>query len=67
MTVFFFYVFLLVLNGKGIHEEIRKLEFGKKRDFWMQVTEPVRVVSEATRAARLREGVESLAKEWLGD
>ena len=67
MTVFFFYAFLLVLNGKGIHEEVRRLEFGAQRDFWMKVSEPMRYVSEVTGAARLREGVESLATAWLDD
>jgi len=67
VAVLFFYAFLLLLNGKGIYDGIRRLEYGKQRDFLLKVAEPVRFVSEVTRAAALREGVELLSHKWLNN
>ena len=67
VTVFFFYVFLLLLNGKGIYDGVGRLEYGTQRDLLLKVVEPVRFVSEVTRAAKLREGVELFSHKWLNN
>ena len=67
VAVLSFYVCLLLLNGKGIYDGVRKMEYGAQRDFLLKVVEPVRFVSEVTRAAALREGVESFSRRWLND
>lgn len=64
-TVLFFYVFLLLLNGKGIQTGISNLEYGPRRDFLMQVTKPLAVLSERTQACLLRDEVEARAGIWL--
>ncbi len=65
LAVLFFYAFLLLLNGKGIHEGVSRLEYGPRRDFLMAATRPLAVLSERTRACRLRDGVEASAGNWL--
>lgn len=63
--VLFFYAFLLLLNGKGIQEEIAKQEYGPRRDFLMQVTHPIAVLSEKTHACAIRDTVKERVGIWL--
>ena len=63
--VVFFYTFLLLLNGKGIHEEIAKQEYGARRNFLLQVTRPLAVLSEKTHASAIRETVKDTVGSWL--
>lgn len=63
--VLFFCLFLLLLNGKGIHEEVGKQAYGPRRDFLLQVTQPFAVLSEKTHACALRDTVETSAGIWL--
>ncbi len=61
----FFYLFLLLLNGKGIHEEIAKQAYGSRRDFLLQVTRPLTVLSEKTHACFIRDAVKNRVGIWL--
>ena len=63
--VLFFYAFLLLLNGKGIHEEIAKQAYGARRDFLLQVTRPFAVFSEKTHASTIRDTVKDTVGIWL--
>ncbi len=61
----FFYAFLLLLNGKGIHEEIGKQAYGVRRDFLLQATRPLAVLSEKTHACFIRDAVKNRVGIWL--
>jgi len=57
---------LLLLNGVGIHNRIKQdVEFGSRRDRLLRMTLPLRRVSEWTRAAVLRAGVQRTLGVWL--
>ena len=63
--VVFFYAFLLLLNGKGIYEEIAKQAYGAHRDFLLQVTRPLAILSEKTHACAIRDTVKDTVGIWL--
>ena len=64
-AVVVFYAALLLLNGKGIHDKMSKLEYGRERDILMAAAAPFKAVAENTRLCALRDASSRLAGAWL--
>ncbi|MDA3875267.1 MAG: hypothetical protein PF795_15070 [Kiritimatiellae bacterium] len=58
-----FYVAAALMNGRFLHEEASKREFGKVRDIWMAVTRPLSDISTRLHLDTIRGGAEQLRKE----
>ncbi len=63
MAVSVFYITAALLNGRALHEDAKKREYGKVRDVWVAVTRPLNDISVFLQLDHFREGVESLRKE----
>jgi len=58
-----FYLSAAILNGRALHEDAKKREYGKVRDVWVAVTRPLNDLSVFLQLDHIREGVENLRKE----
>lgn len=63
ITLVVFYVSAGVLNGKALHEDAKKREYGQVRDMWVAATRPLNDICILLKLDHLREGVENLRKE----
>jgi hypothetical protein len=58
-----FYVSAALLNGRYLHEEASKREFGRVRDIWMTATRPLAEISTRLHLDSLRSTAEKLRKD----
>lgn len=63
ITVAVFYVAAALLNGRFLHEEASKREYGKVRDIWVAATRPLAEISTRLHLDSIRNSVEKLRKE----
>lgn len=63
IAVAVFYVAAAVMNGRFLHEEASKREFGKVRDVWVAVTRPLANLSTRLHLDTIRGSAEQLRKE----
>lgn len=60
VAVFSFYVFAGLLNGVALQKDIALMPYGTKRDVCLALIRPVAWLSQHSRAAELRAGLERL-------
>ena len=58
-----FYAAAALLNGRHLHEDAKKREFGPVRDAWVAATRPLHDISVFLGLDHFRGGVEHLRKE----
>ncbi|MEX2607000.1 MAG: hypothetical protein WD708_06610 [Kiritimatiellia bacterium] len=63
IAVAVFYVAAALMNGRFLHEEASKREFGKVRDIWVAATRPLADISTRLHLDAIRGGAEQLRKE----
>lgn len=63
ITLAVFYVASALFNGRYLHEEASKREYGKVRDIWVAATRPLAEISTRLHLDRLRGGAEQLRKD----
>jgi hypothetical protein len=58
-----FYLAAALLNGRHLHEDAKKREYGPVRDLWVAATRPLNDLSVFLGLDHFREGVEHLRKD----
>jgi hypothetical protein len=58
-----FYISAALLNGRFLHEDAGKREYGWARDLWVAATRPLSQLSVLLQLDHLRGGVENLRKD----
>jgi len=63
LAVGIFYLAAALLNGRHLHEDALKREYGPVRDIWVAATRPLHALSTALGLDRVRGAAETLRKE----
>lgn len=63
VAVAVFYMAAALMNGRFLHEEASKREFGTVRDIWVAATRPLSELSTRLHLDAIRGGAEQLRKE----
>lgn len=63
VAVAVFYVAAALMNGRFLHEEASKREFGRVRDIWVAATRPLSELSTRLHLDAIRSGAEKLRND----
>lgn len=67
LSLAFFYILVLALNGAAMLRSAEQLPYGKIRNFWTSVLRPLATFSNFSRLAEVRRAGEQKMGDWLNN